>query len=87
MPFEREHEFYEPCAILVLSGRKTVFDRRGALECAAGSLLAVLHYLDSSADEKLVAREPRLAAYALGATSLTGSLPFATKNSTATTPT
>ena len=141
----RHVPFYEPCAILVLSGCKTVYSRGGGLACPAGSLLAVpggvaldlrnepdattrkyralilpfgnelfarmcrahgiasarpasrpeilkfdcdrvlreavLHYLDAAADDKLVAhrlmeillilagREPRLAAYALGATS------------------
>lgn len=37
----RHVPFHEPCAILVLSGRKTVFDRGSALECPAGSLLVV----------------------------------------------
>lgn len=37
----RHVPFHEPCAILVLSGRKTVFHRSSALECPTGSLLVV----------------------------------------------
>jgi AraC-like DNA-binding protein len=37
----RHVPFYEPCAILVLSGRKTLFAKSGAVVCDAGSLVTV----------------------------------------------
>lgn len=37
----RHVPFYDPCLILVLSGRKTIYDRRRPLACDAGNILAV----------------------------------------------
>ncbi len=37
----RHVPFYDPCLILVLSGRKTVYDRRQPMVCNAGGILAV----------------------------------------------
>ncbi len=37
----RHVPFYDPCLILVLSGRKTVYDRRRPVVCHAGDILTV----------------------------------------------
>ena len=37
----RHVPFYEPCIIVVLSGRKVIFDARGPVVCEAGSAIAV----------------------------------------------
>ncbi|MEW8584587.1 MAG: helix-turn-helix domain-containing protein [Candidatus Thiodiazotropha sp.] len=33
--------FYEPCIIMVLSGRKVIFDEQGTISCEAGSVITV----------------------------------------------
>lgn len=37
----RHVPFYDPCIILVLAGKKTIFDRRGPVACNAGDILTV----------------------------------------------
>lgn len=37
----RHVPFYDPCLILVLSGRKVVYDRRQPITCDAGGILAI----------------------------------------------
>jgi AraC-like DNA-binding protein len=37
----RHVPFYEPCIIMVLSGRKIIFDEQGPITCEAGSIITV----------------------------------------------